>query len=105
MIPDFRGRVGAAGDFPAAEVLGADGEAEEVVCIWVDAVQVGGHFLGVVEFVGGCCVVGCDFVGVVLVRLVDAREREIVFGHFWGDRRSNVRKNGRSVEMICLLVN
>lgn len=57
MVSDFRRRVGAARDFPAAEVLRADGEGEgfggrrgrgrggvegEVV----------GHLLGVVEFVG-----------------------------------------------------
>lgn len=72
MIPDFCGRVRAAGDFPAAEMLGADGKAEEVGGIWIDAVEVEGHFLGVVEFVGRCDVVGFDLVGVVAVRGVDA---------------------------------
>lgn len=92
MVADFRGGVGGAGDFPAAEVLGADGEAEEVVCGGVYAVQVGGHLLGVVELVGDLCVVGWYRVGVVLVRLVDAREGEVVFGHCGGFGGSGPRR-------------
>lgn len=41
-----------AGDFPAAEVLGADGEGEGGRGGGRELVQVGRAFLGVVEFVG-----------------------------------------------------
>lgn len=86
MVADFCGGIGGAGDFPAAEVLGADGEAEEVGCVGIYTVEVGGHFLGVVQFVGDLCITGGYYVGVVLVRLVDAREGEVEFGHCGGLR-------------------
>lgn len=62
-------------------MLGADGEAEEVGGGGVEALEVGGHFLSVVEFIGEGCVVGGDCVGIVAVCGVDALEGEFVFGH------------------------
>ena len=84
MVPDLGGGVRAAGNFPAAQVLGADGEAEELGGVGLEAVEVGGHFFGVVLFVGECGVVGCDLVWVGLVRLVDEREGARVACHCGG---------------------
>lgn len=81
MVSDFGGRVRGAGDFPAAEVLGADGEVEEVGGGGVETLEVGGHLLGVVELVGDCGAVDGDCVGVITVCGVDALESQLVFGH------------------------
>lgn len=45
-------RVGVAGDFPAFEVLGADREAEVFGGGGEAEGEVGGHLVGVVEFIG-----------------------------------------------------
>jgi len=54
--------------------LGANSEAEEVGGGGVEALEVGGHFLGVVKLVGDCGAVDGDSVGVVAVCGVDALE-------------------------------
>ena len=51
MVPDFSGWVRGAGDLPAAQVLRADGEAQEIGGGGVETLEVGGHFLGIVELV------------------------------------------------------
>lgn len=56
-------------------MLGADGEAEVVRCIWGALFEVGGAFLRVVQFVGeGGAVCESGFCGVEGVRGVDCAE-------------------------------
>lgn len=52
-------RVGVAGDFPAFEVLGADCETEVFGGRGEAEGEVGGHLVGVVEFVGDLNLIFC----------------------------------------------
>lgn len=63
--------VGIARDFPAPEVLGADGDAQRGWRIWTSLLEVVGHFLAVVELIGLVLAVDLDDVGVFRVRLID----------------------------------
>ena len=64
VVAGFGHRVGGPGHFPAAEVLGADGELERFWRGGGEKEEVGGHLLGIVELVGDWGVVYRDFVGV-----------------------------------------
>ncbi|PKX92534.1 uncharacterized protein P174DRAFT_431927 [Aspergillus novofumigatus IBT 16806] len=86
IVACFCGRVRVARHLPAFEVLGADGDLEGLGRVGGAFVEVGGHFVGVVQLVGDCviavavAVVGDgDAAGILGVGFVDEGEG---FGEF-----------------------
>ena len=88
----------------------ADGEAEEVGGGGVEALEVGGHFLGVVKLVRDVGTVDGDCVWIVAVCGVDALEGLLVFGHCGGrmhDWMEGLKRDvrrcvvSRSMKILC----
>lgn len=63
--------VGVSGDFPAAEVLGANCKAERFRGVRRAEGEVMGHFLGIVEFIGYFLSIDLDLFRVERVCFVD----------------------------------